>query len=79
MDNLKTQHFNVIKKILNNENNNEIHLPQLEKIVENYGDNFGKGKLYYKLKLEYLSEFARVLFLSSQYKNIKNGKKSIII
>jgi hypothetical protein len=59
---MKTQHFNIIRKAITNPANKEIHLPQLEKMVKNYGEIFGKGNLYKSLEVIYLSESTRINF-----------------
>jgi len=57
---MKTQHFNRIKKILNNEKNEAIHLPSLKNLVENYAKMFGNCKLASILWMQYFNIYIKL-------------------
>jgi len=59
---MKTQHFNRIKKILNNEKNEAKHLPALKNMVQNYQAMFGDCNLSNVLWMQYYNIYTKLNF-----------------
>jgi hypothetical protein len=58
----KTNHFNKIKKALDNKDNEEQHLTALRKLVINYENNFGVSNLSNLLWFKYFNVFNKIMF-----------------
>jgi hypothetical protein len=54
---MKTQHFNIIRKALDNKENEKKHLRALKAMVKNYEKNFGSTNLSNVLWLRYFKTF----------------------
>jgi len=54
---MKTQHFNRIKRALENEANQVKHLPALRNMVDNFETNFGTSNLSNALLIKYFNKY----------------------
>ena len=58
----KTEHFNRIKQVLNNPENNSNHLPALKNMVQNYQAMFGDCNLSQVLWMKYFNLYTHLNF-----------------
>ena len=57
---MKIQHFNTIKRALDNTANNKNHLKGLKAMVANYENNFGVTNLSNVLRLRYFKTYTEL-------------------
>lgn len=57
MNTLMYEHFNRLKVIIENPNNNMFHIKSIDNMLDNYYNQFGNRKLYFQLKQKTIQIF----------------------